>query len=266
MDIDYFVWNILCYGNYINNHIEMQSLSCVNKQLNGLYQCNIRSNRLNWFFSKSLNISSNTIDNLIKLGEKDILQWLDDYGIEIKWSEYKTRICINKNYINILDWVYFKKNIKNIWSCSWFMRIAAENGNIGVLKWAHSNDMLQKEEWDEWTIRYVATNGHVNVLEWAYQNKFINHTDIWNEWIIRSIAKSGKVNILDWIHNKKLINRSVWNLWITRAAAENNLLDVIKWAHERTYMYHTWNHYTRQIVERKSNFEMLEWLNNNGYI
>lgn len=205
------VWKILNDGEYITNLVEQRALASLNPYLRSLF--NKKTTTLEWFFVSKVNLysASCSYSSIFKecliRGCLDIIEWLDDRYDNLDWSDWMTRICIEQGHIDILDWIYIKKQIHNIMDYEWYTRLAAENNQLNILKWAKNYNLLKLNKWDEFFIRAVGSKntGNLETLQWGYQNGFIDKNHIFNQWTVESISNSGNTEVLTWLYNNKLI-------------------------------------------------------------
>lgn len=261
-NLDY-VFNILYEGKYVTNDIEMRALSCVNKYLRTIYSNEETDLSLKWFISVSLN-QSLIFEKCVLFGEKDVLEWMENRGYSYEWNDWNVEICIRRNHVDLLNWIYEKKYIKTIWDEYRYVRLAAKYGSEDILEWAYKKKLLQNEHWDEWVVRTTVINGRLNVLEWAYNNNLSNNVP-WNEWILRELLNNGHLHILEWAYNNQSMNTRVWNQWMTRIVVAKGYIGILRWADSKGYIFNTWNEWITRIAIKSNRLNILIFAHEKGY-
>jgi hypothetical protein len=121
----------------------------------------------------NLNITDVYISELCKRGKVNILEWLFDSGLELKYTS------------DALDWA----------SCNG-LDLASCNGHVNVLEWWKNSGL--ELQYTESALNWASENCHINVLEW-WKNSGLELK--YTESVLNSASENGHVGVLEWWKN-----------------------------------------------------------------
>jgi ankyrin repeat protein len=140
------------------------------------------------------------IDIISMLGHVNVLEWLKNSGLELKYSEKSLHYASGNRHINVLNW----------WKNSGLPLKYNENpidrtsllGNIDILEWWKNSGLPLK--YSNNAFEYASMNNHINVLEWWRNSGFVlKYTD----YILYNALLRSSIGILEWWKNIGLLKK-----------------------------------------------------------
>ncbi|KAF1321030.1 hypothetical protein FI667_g12184, partial [Globisporangium splendens] len=149
----------------------------------------------------------------MKLGNLQIMEWLADNFAEIQWSTSYGDTAVQNQDIKVLEWLKERRPECLFTS----MRYAAWCGHFGVVKWLHENVQGEVQ-----VVRYAVENGHSEIAKFLHEREYILYPFF--DHIDRA-AKGGYLDVIQWLHANNL---STCSPYAMDSAAEHGHLAVVQ--------------------------------------
>jgi len=124
-------------------------------RINNLYKLASEYNQiniLNWLINSGLSLkySEHAIDFTSAIGHVDVLEWWKNSGLPLKYSDFSLYYASMYNYINVLEW-WLKSGLELKYD-NHVLTIASISGNIDVLEWWKNSGLELKYSEDVLTL------------------------------------------------------------------------------------------------------------------
>ncbi len=137
---------------------------------------------------------------------------------QTKTNEELTRICCEKNYLCMLQWLCEQGCRITESSC----RSAAYEGNLDVLIYARS----QGASWDAMTCAFAAQNGQLHIVKYM-RSLPQGEKCPWDSWTCMTSALSGHIELLKYV--RSLDPPAPWNIDIIKKVITQGQHDIARW-------------------------------------